>query len=150
MKIQRRFAPTRGLFRPESVARFARIRSQPGPGKLQRHILATGRNSGNHPLIPIWIAFIDQDIPAENNSGRELLGSGSEFLAQLWAVYSFEPDLYRSSCFHHRDAVSVTDTDAPPSERFAELDQRACEENKRAKLDSARHIKLRHKETHLP
>ena len=27
MKIQRRFAPTGGLFRPESVAGFARIRS---------------------------------------------------------------------------------------------------------------------------
>ena len=27
MKIQRRFAPIRGLFRPESVARFARIRT---------------------------------------------------------------------------------------------------------------------------
>jgi len=28
MKIQRRFAPTGGLFRPESVASFARIRKE--------------------------------------------------------------------------------------------------------------------------
>jgi hypothetical protein len=34
MKIQRRFAPTRGLFRPESVARFARIRKKATVGFL--------------------------------------------------------------------------------------------------------------------